>query len=265
MKKPCLYLLLFILPILVYCQDKDQAEFDRLYSSSDWSVQLSDPCTDDWQTHWFLDGEIATVDNHAGGMNFSAGPVNRNDAHHAVLWTKKSFAGDIKMEYSYTRTDSQLINVNILYIQANGIGESPFVRDISAWNDLRKVPKMSTYFRNMNALHISYAAFKTVNEDSKADYIRARLYPATADIPFKQTEIPPSYDQTGLFLTGKTYQITAIKTDNLLFFRVSDEHGENLYTWTLTNTELVKEGRIGLRHMYTRSAQYKDITISVRP
>lgn len=259
--------MIFILLIALSCKDKkqEQWEFDRLNDSVEWTVRLSDPCTDNWQKHWFLDGELATVDNSDKGMNFRAGPVNRDDAHHAVLWTKKTFAGDVKIEYLYTRTDSQKINVNILYIQANGIGEAPYETDISAWSELRRVPTMSTYYRNMNALHISYAAFKMVNEDANADYIRARKYPATADTPFKQTVIPPSYDQTGLFLPGEMYQITVIKTDARLFFHVKSKTGENLYTWQLEDTESIKEGRIGLRHMFTRSAQYKDVQISVRP
>jgi hypothetical protein len=88
-------------------------------------LKFSDPCTEDWEDNWFLDGNIATVENTENGMNFKAGPVNRNDAHHAVLWTKESFSGDVKIEYNYTRTDSQTVNVNILYIQATGTGKGP--------------------------------------------------------------------------------------------------------------------------------------------
>ena len=49
-----------------------------------------------------------------------AGPVPRENASHAVLWTKQSFAGDVKIEYEYTRTDDANQYVNILYIQATG-------------------------------------------------------------------------------------------------------------------------------------------------
>lgn len=240
-------------------------EFEELNVSSDWKLKLNDPGTGNWQDHWFLDGLQAKVDNSAEGMNFSAGPINRDNAHHAVLWTKDIFKGDVKIEYEYTRTDQQLINVNILYIQANGIGEGPYVKDISQWNKLREIPAMRTYFNNMNALHISYAAFKTKNEDPEDDYIRIRKYPATETIPFKNTEIPPAYFNTGLFLPGVAYKITVIKTDDMLFFQVAGEDEKMLYSWPLTDTENIQEGRIGLRHMYTRSARYSNFKISIQP
>ena len=119
------------------CKVGAQNDFDKVNESRDWKLQFSDPCKEDWQDNWFLDGQLATIEHSDKGMNFSAGPVNRNDAHHAVLWTKQSFNGDIKIEYNYTRTDSQLVNVNILYIQATGIGKDSFDVDISKWNDLK--------------------------------------------------------------------------------------------------------------------------------
>ena len=73
---------------------KEKVSFNALNSAESWQLQMSDPGTKDWQTHWFLDGELATIENSNEGMNFSAGPVNRDDAHHAVLWTKDSFQGD---------------------------------------------------------------------------------------------------------------------------------------------------------------------------
>ncbi len=239
-------------------------EFEKENKSADWTLQFSDPCTDNWQDNWFLDGQIARVVNSEEGMNFSAGPVNRNDAHHAVLWTKESFKGDVKIEYNYTRTDTQRVNVNILYIQATGIGVEPYDKDITKWNDLRKVPTMSIYYNYMNPLHISYAAFKMVNDDPDADYIRVRKYPVLEEKTFADTEIPPSYDRTGLFLPGRTYKITVIKTDSNLFFNVEGRRDEKLYSWQLNSTSTLTEGRIGLRHMYTRSANYRDFKVYVK-
>jgi len=239
-------------------------DFDELNASLDWKLQFADPCTNDWHTHWFLDGQQAKVENSEKGMNFSAGGVNRDDAHHAVLWTHQSFKGDVKIEYQYRRTDSQLINVNILYIQATGIGTIPYAKDISKWNHLREVPKMSTYFNNMNALHISYAPFETVNDDPDADYIRVRKYPATGEITFRDTEVPPSFDRTGLFHPDESYQITVIKTGSQLFFHVKGRSKERLFSWHLESSHGVSEGRIGLRHMYTRAANYGNFKVSVK-
>ena len=86
-----------------------------------------------------------------------------------VLWTKQSFKGDLKIEYDYTRLDNETRCVNILYIQATGSGEEPYVKDITEWNELRRVPAMKMYFDHMHAYHISYAAWR-------GDYIRGRRY-----------------------------------------------------------------------------------------
>ena len=257
------YFWALLLLLLISCQESKQAGFAQLNASPEWKLQLSDPCTTDWQTHWFLDGQLATVENSRTGMNFRAGPINRNDAHHAVLWTKDSFEGDLKLTYTYTRTDSQIVNVNILYLQAHGIGESPYEKDISQWNELRTVPAMRIYYTYMNALHISYAAFGMTNEDPAADYVRARKYPASAAVPFKDTEIPPSFDRTGLFLPHVPYHITVIKTGSMLYFQVKgkDQEQEQLFSWQVQGSNPLQTGRIGLRHMFTRSAEYRDFQV----
>ncbi len=242
----------------------DEDNFKELSESPDWKLRFSDPCTKNWQSNWFLDGQLATIRHSEKGMDFSAGPVNRDDAHHAVLWTKESFKGDIKIEYNYTRTDSQLVNVNILYIQATGIGRDSFETDISKWNEFRKVPTMSKYYNYMKTIHISYAAFNMVNDDPDADYIRIRQYPVTEEISFADMEIPPAHYETGLFLPGVTYKMTWIKTKTKLYLTVEGEDVLKKYSWNLNKPESITEGRIGLRHMYTRSANYSDFKVYVK-
>lgn len=261
-KISCPFLLLILL-FLLSCTNKQKSEFEELNNSSGWKLQFDNPWTDNWKNNWFKDGLIGKVEQSEKGMNLIAGPVNRNDAHHTVLWTKKSFKGDIKIEYNYTRTDNEFINVNILYIQATGIGKNSFDTDISKWNRFREVPTMSKYFNYMKALHISYSAFEMENNDPEADYIRIRKYPATEEIPFENTEIPPAYFKTGLFLPGETYKITVIKTDSKLFMNVKGKEVENLFSWNLPAEDPITEGRIGLRHMYTRSAIYSDFKVFV--
>lgn len=257
------FFLCFASVILLQAQIK-HVSFEKLNVSPDWDLQFSDSCTGNWQDNWFLDGLVAKVEHSKNGMNFSAGPVNREDAHHAVLWTKESFEGDVKIEYNYTRMDSQIINVNILFIQATGIGENDFDKDITKWNDYRKVPTMSKYWRNMNLIHISYAAFPMVNADPDNDYIRVRRYPATENIAFKDTEVPPAFEKTGLFLPGITYNMTWIKTSQQLFLQVIGDGKSKEYAWDLTAFPPITEGRIGLRHMFTRSAQYSDFKVYAR-
>ena len=239
--------------------------FDNLNKSKEWQLALSDSGTKHWQKNWFLDGLIAQVENTEQGMVFSAGPEAWNDAHHAVLWTKASFSGDIKIEYDYTKLDDEVEMVNILYIQATGV--KPHDKDIYAWRDQRQVPSMKSYFNNMKLLHISYAAFKTRNpeKDAEADYVRARAYPIDHTLPgkkgFDAMKVEPSFYRTGLFQIGTTYKVTVIKAGNKLHFNVAGEGNDSLYTWEIKPKQMVSEGRIGLRHMYTRSSRYKNFKV----
>jgi hypothetical protein len=236
-------------------QNIDSMNFESLYHADNWRLKFNDDCMGDWQSNWLLDGLRADIDNTKEGMVFSAGPVERDDACHAVLWTNQSFEGDVKIEYEYTRTDTRKSQVNILYIQATGV--SPQAEDIESWSDARIIPSMSNYFNKMNALHISYAAFNDTIE-----YIRARKYPRLPGQDFSTTtEIRPTYYNSGLFVPGETYRITVIKAKKDLFFKVTGEEDSKLFAWSLKEDQMVSQGRIGLRHMYTRSARYKNFKV----
>ncbi|WP_222861344.1 DUF1961 family protein [Seonamhaeicola marinus] len=229
--------------------------FVQLNTDSKWQLKFSDNCTEDWETKWFLDGLRAQVVNTQKGMLFSAGDVEHDHSCHAVLWTKPSFSGDVKIEYDYTKIDTRVSQVNIVYIQAQGIHEGK--KDIFTWKDERDIPYMRTYFDNMKCLHISYAAF-----GNDGEYIRARQYPRLEGTDFNTTtEIPPASFNTGLFIPGKKYKITIIKTKTKLFFRVKGDSKEKVFSWDLDEQNQVKNGRIGLRHMFTRSSLYSNFKV----
>ena len=177
-----------------------------------------------------------------------------------VLWTKESFEGNLKIEYDYTRLDSETNCVTILYIQATGSGEVPYAKDISEWSELRRVPSMKAYFDNMNTYHISYAAFPN-NEDT-TQYIRARRYMPNAT-GLNGSNLKPDYFTEGLFGTGVPHKVTVIKKNRSISMRI--ENSEQIYYCHMTNPDLptVTEGRIGLRHMFTRSARYQNFRVSV--
>lgn len=250
----------FIL-LFAACREKEPTDFEGLRASKKWKLQFSDKSTKNWQQNWFKDGLISVVKQDKNGMDLIAGPVNSDEAHHTVLWTKQSFKGDIKIEYEFTRTDNQIVNVNILYIQAQGIGKEGRGADITEWNSYRDTANMWKYYFYMNPLHVSYAAFPMVNEDPENDYIRIRKYPAETQEKFEETEILPAYFKTGLFLPNVTYKITVIKTDSILYFKVKGNGKEELFSWILAEGQSPTEGRIGLRHMYTRSARYKNFKV----
>ena len=260
MNRNLLQILILLFFTSLHGQNTDDKDFDLLNESLEWHLEFNDACAKDWQSNWFLDGLLGEINNTKEGMIFSAGPVEGDDASHAVLWTKNSFKGDVKIEYNYTRTDAKTKWVNILYIQATGI--DPYSEDIFEWNDFRAIPSMKKYFMNMKALHISYAAYKGNNLNQNSDYVRARQYPLHPGQDFSSTtEIPwPSFE-TGLFKPGETYKVTVIKTNEKLYFKVEGKSDSKLFFWDLTDHPPIVEGRIGLRHMYTRSARYKDFNI----
>jgi hypothetical protein len=238
---------------------KDKAAFEQAAAGT-WGEVFSDPGSGDWKQHWFLDGEIGTVKTGPDGMVLTGGPEFKNDAHHMVLWTKNSFEGDLKIEYDYTRFDEETRCVTILYIQATGSGKGRYHKDITKWNDLRKVPAMATYFDHMHSYHISYAAFP--NTADTTSYIRGRRYMPEGN-GIKGTELKPEYFPTGLFEKGVPHKITVVKKSRDLFIRI--ENAAQTFHGHMTNPTLpiITEGRIGLRHMFTRSARYRNFRISL--
>jgi hypothetical protein len=251
------FLSLWAISVFSQSTAKDSSEFTDLNNDKHWTLSFEQNSHKKWQEQWFLDGQLAKIVNTSKGFLFSAGPKDGDDMHHAVLWTKDSFEGDVKIEFDFTKKDTITKNVVIIYIQATGKGDSPYEKDITKWNDLRKIPSMRTYFNNMNALHISYAAFLKGNE-----YIRARRYPVTTELAFKDLVIDPSYDGLkGYFKTDITYHITILKKSEKLYFKVHGEDKDEIFSWDLTSKEPIIEGRIGLRHMFTRSALYENFKI----
>jgi hypothetical protein len=228
--------------------------------AAQWETVFEDPCTDDWARRWFLDGEVAAVRNGAAGMQLTAGPQFGNDAHHMVLWTRESFAGDLRIEYDYTRLDFECRCVNILYIQATGSGADPWKTDIAEWSELRREPAMKLYFDHMSLYHVSYAAFGNRNEDPAADYIRARRY-APEGSGLAGTDLEPDYFRTGLWAPGVPHRIVVIKRGRELSMRVESHERVTYCHWADPGEAPIESGRVGLRQMYTRSARYANVRI----
>ena len=239
-----------------------ESQFDRL-ASDQWREVMFDTGAGDWQQHWFADGLVGKAENTPEGMHIQAGPEPMNHAHHFVLWTKHSFEGDLKIEYDYTRTDNALQFVNILYVQATGEGTDRFDTDIAKWASYRDEPYMRHYFDNMNALHVSYAAYGVKLEDNPKDYVRARRYLPLLNKGLKGTALEGDDFDTGFFEPGVPHKITVIKRDEMLLMKVQNAKQTKVYQWSTTGFPEITEGRIGLRHMFTRSALYKNIRVSV--
>ena len=242
-----------LLTLLSYNARADECE-------DNWEVVFSDPGAGDWQEHWFVEGLKATVEYDEGSIVFTSGPVPKEQASHAVLWTKQSFEGDIRIEYDYTRLDNmtEATSVNILYIQATGLGTESSPADIYLSTKQREVPWMKSYFLNMNALHISYAT----TGPKRAHYVAARRYPAKDQESFMHgTMVEPIYEDVHLFQPGETYHITALKEDNRLTFKAEREGKTHTFEWDISDYPPVTEGRIGFRQMWARSSRYQNIRV----
>ena len=252
----------FITCTFPYFVNAQESEFEA-HLALPWEEVFSDAGNGDWQNHWFLDGQRAWIKNMEDGMLYSAGPIEKDDACHAVLWTKQSFSGDLKIAYDYTRMDNINKAVNIIYIQATGKEESPYKKDITTWSHLRTIPYMRTYFTNMKLLHISYAAFTNDDTTGKMDYIRARRYPVMPGNNFGiDTRVGESYENTELFIPGITYHITIVKKGDKLLMKVEGDGKSKLFKWDYSDYPRITEGRIGLRHMWTRCSKYANFSVS---
>jgi len=239
-------------------------------SNTDSSAQIlfSDSMSENWKENWFLDGEKATLEHRDDGLFFSGGTVTKMDdpeeyhAHHAVLWTKQEFEGDIRISYQWKRMESSDYGAILLYVQAQGVGEEPYAKDISKWNELRRIPSMDKYFKNMDLLSLS------IREN-----LRCKRYPWFDREGNKYQAgglIEPMVDYQDEIVEGRIYDIVVEKRNPTISMRITDtETGKVIinHTWDTSKIDervepdQVTKGRIGLRHMSTRQAIYKDFKV----
>jgi lysophospholipase L1-like esterase len=266
-----LMLLTCLLPLQLGSDSTNEESVDfhmttfQQYLDMDWEETFYDPCTENWRECWTLDGLKASITHSEIGMDFISGPVRKENASHAVMWTQESFEGDIRLDYEYTKLDDAVEAVTILYLQATGSDAEGYDKDISLWADQRETPTMAKYHDHMHLLHISYAAFDIGNTDPDSDYIRARRYMPELPTGIANTDLEPDYFRTDLFKKDVPHKITVIKKGNDLFMHIRNSEEELLCHWETDSVPPVIEGRIGLRHMWTRGARYRNFRISQLP
>lgn len=255
--------------LLASCVAQDPMNNTSASSSSPSTVLFQDPMTKDWQDNWFLDGQRAVVEDRDGGLAFitTASKVDKRvdraafDAQHAVLWTKQAFDGDIRITYTFTKLPGCSWQ-NLIYVQAQGIGSEPYVKDIYAWRDLREVAKMDKYFNYMNLIGLSLR-----------DEIRCKRYPwsdVVRDVKL-ESEFLPRGENKGMAI-GRELHVLVEKRRESILLRITDmETGEDVvdHTWDLTDetvlenreVKFIETGRIGLRHMGGFKAVYKNFKV----
>ena len=240
--------------------NKQQKQFKRINKES-WKLQVACDMQSFDTACWVLDGLQGAISSSKKGLLLKAGPFIDNDSSHVVLWYKRMFSGDIKIEYDYTRMDtSRAGSVNIIYFHAKGSGIAPYTDDIMDWCDLRKVPAMKTYFNHMNTYHISYAVTATAKEPYD-DYIRARQYNPLANKGLKGTDLKPDYLNNYLFKYGIKYHITVILRNDKIFMQVCGDNRRSLFCFEIDSKNKLTQGYVGFRQMWGRCSRYKNLKI----
>ncbi len=235
------------------------AEAFAAFENMDLPLAMDDPGTGDWRAEWVVDGERADLRNTPRGMVFAAGPIPQDHACHAVLWTRKRFTGNLKIEFEFTRLDTVNRYVNILYLHAQGVG-GQWAPDIHTWSDQRAIPYMKTYFENMQLLHLSYAAFGNDNDEDD-NYLRVRRYPVTPERGFRDIEVDPTIVKTGCFQPGVPHHMCVVKTADKLALRIRTDAGALHHIWDTTAVAPPQSGPVGIRHMWTKCSRYRMIRI----
>ncbi len=250
------------------CSGGDSPESEVIQEISS-TILFEDSMTGDWQEKWFLDGKKATLRNSEAGLYFSGGTVTKPQdpeayhAHHAVLWTKREFEGDLRISFEMTREDTSDYGNTLLYIHAQGLGTEAFPKDITQWNDFREISAMNKYFTNMELWSLSFR-----------ENIRARRYPLQSADPDTEPvggTVFPYVDYVGM-IPGKTYRVLVEKRGPTMTLRLADKETGELYanhTWDMTvvskdgksRAPVLEKGRIGLRHMSTKQFTYKNFKV----
>jgi len=252
---------------LASCMPTAPAEAQGMDGGSD-KVLFEDPMTENWQENWFVDGKRALLEHRDRGLAFvtTASEVDKQvdraafDAQHAVLWTRQTFDGDIRISYSYTKLP-ECSWQKLIYVQAQGIGQEPYVEDIHAWRDLREVAVMSQYFNTMNLVALSLR-----------DEVRCKRYPWN-DMEGKtlESEFLPRAENKGL-PEGRELHVLVEKRKTSILLRIQDvETGEHVvdHTWDLTDENVlegrepkfVEKGRIGIRLMGGHKILMRDFKV----
>jgi len=249
-------------------EKSDAKQKEPIVNETDTKVLFEDAMVADWQKNWFLDGKNATLEHRDGGLYFAAGTITKAmdrekyHAHHAVLWTKREFEGDIAISFEMKRVDASTYGTTLVYIQAQGIGAPPYVEDIHAWRELRDVPAMSHYFNYMNLLSLSLRG-----------EIRFKRYPwndVARGTKYKTVLVEPMHEYDGIE-SGKTYRVEIEKRNPSLTIRLYDPHTGARFsecTWDASKgmedrpVRFIEKGRIGLRHMSTRQHVYRNFKVS---
>lgn len=259
-----LFVLLSLIAILsqLFCETQALALLFKKELKRPWKLAFEHKNSTPWQENWFLDGENALVTSKSNFFEINTQDRESLSRIYAVLWTKESFQGDIKIEYDFKKEDQHNKGVNIIYIQATGDEENGNSKDIQAWSKKRKSAAMSDYFLNMHTYHMSYAAYGNKPDIEYKDYIRGRRYLPLANKGLKNTVLEGEYDDTQLFEDREWVHVTIIKTAKEFLVEFKHPRKTQLCRFSNEDKPGIHAGRIGLRLMPNRVSHFKNFKVS---
>ena len=248
------YLFLTLLCFLSVIQAESKDDFSSM-KAKNWQEVFSDKMSETgWKEKWFLDGLHAKVSNSKEALQ-----IDTSEGY-AVLWTKKEFKGDLRIEYDFKCLDSEdKKGVNIIYIQARGDGQNGCVEDITQWNEKRELAAMKNYYLNMHTYHISYATSDRGGKNN--DYVRARRYMPIENKGLKKTELKGDYINVDLFDDQQWLRIAIIKKNKKIWMEVKHPKTTKIFKFENVNKPGIEAGRIGLRLMPNRLSQFKNFKV----
>jgi hypothetical protein len=230
-------------------------------AQDDWREAFVADHKRDWRAEWFLFGDPSrgiTVSNSAAGLTLRAGDGSDPRRDHAVLWSKRTFTGDVRIEYDVTVLDGyaspppKISYCSALLVHAQGATNYP--SDLAAWTAAQANADTSGNFVNTNTrgLQLNYAFVG----DVRGNRLRLRVNPGYA--------LAGQSDITTLFRQGQTCHVSATKAGALLTVHVTD--GKATFSHTFTDAGLAAHGsgRIGLRNMNRREARYANLRVYER-
>ena len=102
------------------------------------------------------------------------------------------------------------------------------------------------------------------DDGTQVDYIRLRRYRPGGASGLSNTDFPGDVFDTGLFKTGVPYRVKVILLGTTIEMQVQNMENpqeQRSIKWDASIFPLCREGRVGLRHMFGRSARYKNFTV----
>jgi hypothetical protein len=227
-----------------------------------WHVVLSDDGTGNWKDNWFLFGDPSRgigVTNSTEGMTLRAGDGTNPKSDHAVLWTKATFSGDLRVEYDFTVLDRYSTSIpsngycSAVLLYSRPSASAPFASDLADWPVARRNADTSGRALNeaVDGLQFNYA----FNGDPRGNRFRLRANPGYVLIG-ESVEMK-------LFAPGIEHHVVVEKRGDSMTVSAAGSDGQR-FAKTFSAPPLAKQssGHVGLRNMNRREARYRNIRIS---